>query len=372
MGDDSVAQDQIRAFVERIMRLREEAKAINGDIREVYAEAKGNGFDKTVLGKLVSYVEKRATGAADLQEAEALFDLYLSAYDGATGVVVPRAHVHAREVDENGDGPIRRMTKARQEIFDALEADGVIPGRDTGRSVYFLLAESAGLLKIGSSDDVRVRVRGLAGASPVKLQLIGVVSGGTARELELHKQFHARRVHGEWFTVDDEFLAEIQDIVATHTHETAGELVAPGMEAADHGNVVTSGAAAPQAANPGGENVAPPPAHAPEQPGTDVSSVSPPAEGGAHSASIPIATAADPAGANDDRGGEGAPSSHAATVVTLQSRTHNPETHFLSNDGLLRLHGCQKPELCASGQPRLKLCFSCSVAHDGPTHGEVA
>jgi len=90
---DSVAQDQIRAFVNRILRLKEEAANIKGDIREVYAEAKGNGFDKTVLGKVVGYVEKRAKGANDLLEAEALFDLYLSAYDGAS-------HTHAREGDE--------------------------------------------------------------------------------------------------------------------------------------------------------------------------------------------------------------------------------------------------------------------------------
>lgn len=90
MTSDSVAQGQIKAFVERIMRLREEAKDIKRDIREIYAEAKGNGFDKTVLGKLVSYVEKRAEGSADLAEAEALFDLYLTAYDSAS-------HTHARE-----------------------------------------------------------------------------------------------------------------------------------------------------------------------------------------------------------------------------------------------------------------------------------
>lgn len=49
-------------------------------------------------------------------------------------------------------------------------------------------------------------------------------------------------------------------------------------------------------------------------------------------------------------------------------RTHNPETHFLSSRGLARLHGCQNPENCGSSQPRTRLCFSCSVAHDGPTH----
>lgn len=93
MSADSVAQDQIKAFVERILRLREEKAAITADIREVYAEAKANGFDKTALGQLVVYVEKRAKGAADLQEREALFDLYLTAFDGAS-------HVHAREGSE--------------------------------------------------------------------------------------------------------------------------------------------------------------------------------------------------------------------------------------------------------------------------------
>lgn len=94
MAEDSVAQDQIKAFVDRILRLKEEAKAINSDVREIYAEAKGFGFDKTVLGQLVSYVEKRQTDAAALAERSALFDLYLDAFDGAVG---RPSHTHTRE-----------------------------------------------------------------------------------------------------------------------------------------------------------------------------------------------------------------------------------------------------------------------------------
>ncbi|MFD1944707.1 GapR family DNA-binding domain-containing protein [Paradevosia shaoguanensis] len=99
MSDNSVAQDQIVAFVDRIMRLKEEAKAINADIREIYAEAKGSGFDKTVLGKLVVYVEKRSSDPNQLNETEAIFDLYLEAYDSAKGRVgTPRAtHTHASD-----------------------------------------------------------------------------------------------------------------------------------------------------------------------------------------------------------------------------------------------------------------------------------
>lgn len=96
MSGDSVAQDQIKAFVERILRMKEERKAIDADIREIYAEAKGSGFDKTVLGKLVNYVEKRAADANAVMESESLFDLYLSAYDSASGRVgtVRATHTH--------------------------------------------------------------------------------------------------------------------------------------------------------------------------------------------------------------------------------------------------------------------------------------
>lgn len=68
-----------------------------------------------------------------------------------------------------------------------------------------------------------------------------------------------------------------------------------------------------------------------------------------------------------DRRTEASP---VATVVpsnVTSIRSHNPATHFLNADGLARLHGCLKPELCGSGQPRVKLCFNCSVKHDGPT-----
>ena len=79
-----------------------------------------------------------------------------------------------------------------------------------------------------------------------------------------------------------------------------------------------------------------------------------------------IATADAPplAGANDDRGGKVTPPTAPAPVITI--RTHNPDTHFLSEKGLHRLHGCLKPELCGSTQPRVKLCFDCSRLHDGP------
>lgn len=93
----------IRSYVDRILRLKEEAKAVNDDIREVYAEAKGEGLDKTALGKLVNYVEKRSKDAAAVAESEAIFELYLSAYYG-TGTPVA-THAHAPEGVDTIDTP---------------------------------------------------------------------------------------------------------------------------------------------------------------------------------------------------------------------------------------------------------------------------
>ena len=76
ISSDSVAQDQIRAFIERIERLEEEKASIAGDIKEVYAEAKSNGFDIKILRKVISLRKKDAD---ERQEEEALLDVYLAA-----------------------------------------------------------------------------------------------------------------------------------------------------------------------------------------------------------------------------------------------------------------------------------------------------
>jgi uncharacterized protein (UPF0335 family) len=71
-----IARDQLKSIVERIERLEEEKKALADDIREVYAEAKGNGFDTKTLRAVVRL---RKQDNAERQEQEALLDLYLHA-----------------------------------------------------------------------------------------------------------------------------------------------------------------------------------------------------------------------------------------------------------------------------------------------------
>ena len=71
-----IAQDRLRSFIERIERLEEEKTALMADIKEVYAEAKGTGFDVKTIRKVVSL---RKMDESDRQEAEFLLDTYLSA-----------------------------------------------------------------------------------------------------------------------------------------------------------------------------------------------------------------------------------------------------------------------------------------------------
>lgn len=72
----AVATSQLRSFIERVERLEEEKKAIADDIKEVYAEAKGTGFDTKAMRHIV---RDRKKDAAERDEFEAIVDLYRSA-----------------------------------------------------------------------------------------------------------------------------------------------------------------------------------------------------------------------------------------------------------------------------------------------------
>ena len=70
------AKDHLKAFVERVERLEEEKKALSDDIRDVYAEAKGNGFDVKALRQVVRL---RKQDADERKEHEAILETYLHA-----------------------------------------------------------------------------------------------------------------------------------------------------------------------------------------------------------------------------------------------------------------------------------------------------
>jgi uncharacterized protein (UPF0335 family) len=72
----ATAQGQLKAIVERIERLEEDKAAVMADLKEVFAEAKGNGYDVKILRKVIRI---RKQDRAKRMEEEAVLDLYLSA-----------------------------------------------------------------------------------------------------------------------------------------------------------------------------------------------------------------------------------------------------------------------------------------------------
>lgn len=92
------ADTRLRSFIDRVLRLKEEQDTLADDIREVYAEAKGEGYDKTAMGSLVAHLRKvEKKGADAVNEADTVFSVYLDSYQRASGTpVATPAHTHER------------------------------------------------------------------------------------------------------------------------------------------------------------------------------------------------------------------------------------------------------------------------------------
>jgi uncharacterized protein (UPF0335 family) len=76
LAETGVAADELKQFIERIERLEEEKKTIADDVKEVYAEAKGRGFDTKAMRTIVRL---RAKEPQERQEEEAMLELYKQA-----------------------------------------------------------------------------------------------------------------------------------------------------------------------------------------------------------------------------------------------------------------------------------------------------
>ena len=76
MSKAAFAKDQLKSFINRIERLSEERQALSDDIKEVFAEAKGTGFDTKIMRQIIRL---RKMEQADRQEQDALIELYRQA-----------------------------------------------------------------------------------------------------------------------------------------------------------------------------------------------------------------------------------------------------------------------------------------------------
>jgi uncharacterized protein (UPF0335 family) len=111
MGHNSVAADQLRLFIERVERLEEEKKSLSDDIREVYAEAKANGYDAKIMRECVR-LRKMETHLR--QERDALLETYRAALgidfsdtplgQAALDSATAEFGAHLSKMDEQGIG----------------------------------------------------------------------------------------------------------------------------------------------------------------------------------------------------------------------------------------------------------------------------
>lgn len=106
-----VAGKRLKSLIERIERLEEEKRALREDIKEVYAEAKGIGFDTKIMRQLI---RERRKDADDLDEEATLLDLYRRAIDCAAATAQ-----HEQEDDPDEPGlPLGRAAAPEREAAE--------------------------------------------------------------------------------------------------------------------------------------------------------------------------------------------------------------------------------------------------------------
>jgi uncharacterized protein (UPF0335 family) len=139
-----IQADRLKSFIELIERMEEERKAIAGDIRDIYAEAKGVGYD---VGTMRKVVRLRAMDATDRHEQEALLDTYWHALqtvdriDARLAAGESQREVAAAEGVSKSTvqrrGPKVESAPASSEM-DRHDADGVITDDDMPDQPAFL------------------------------------------------------------------------------------------------------------------------------------------------------------------------------------------------------------------------------------------
>ena len=125
-----IAAEQVRSYVDRVLRLREEIKELNADVSEVYKEAVGNGFDKKTLQ---ATVKRAAQEPEAVQEQDALLELYWRAYTGTAiatragardvskAQTMARAQALARAFAETGSATLTLTHDPNDHSEDGLE-----------------------------------------------------------------------------------------------------------------------------------------------------------------------------------------------------------------------------------------------------------
>ena len=210
-----MTNSRLKSFIDRVLRLKEEEDTIKADIREVYAEMKGEGYDKTAAGQLVAYLRKvEKKGREEIEAANTVFDLYLNEYENGT----VSSHTHARE--GNYQSP---RQASMSEIKEAYKSGAPISQdfRFESANVYFIAFPGIGRIKIGISNEVERRIAAIEATIGEKADVLAVIPGNRQAEIKAHQHHAAWNVSGEWFRYCDELVSSIADYARTHTHENS-------------------------------------------------------------------------------------------------------------------------------------------------------
>lgn len=116
---------QFKQLIDRVLRCREAEDEAKADTKEVYAELKGLGYDKTAAGALVAELRKKDKNPDQFEERNAVLDLYRDAYERAGGSL---AHTHTREANEYA------AAKGAATTFTTGEDHDADSGKHVGRS----------------------------------------------------------------------------------------------------------------------------------------------------------------------------------------------------------------------------------------------
>ncbi|WP_430438970.1 GapR family DNA-binding domain-containing protein [Shinella sp.] len=106
-----VASNSAKHRMDRIIRLHEEIDQIKKDIRDIYAEEKAEGGDKTAMGEAITKIRKREKDKDGFDERENMVDVYLMAYNAPSGTAVA-THTHA---------PVDRKARAALRTSEAMD-----------------------------------------------------------------------------------------------------------------------------------------------------------------------------------------------------------------------------------------------------------
>lgn len=114
---------QLQSIVERIERVEEEIKSFNDDKRDIYAEAKANGFDVKALKAVIAY---RRKDPSERQEHDAIVETYLAELERGT-VVATRVRAHEKQAPAPTQKPVERASAPVSVSARAPEIDLTIP-----------------------------------------------------------------------------------------------------------------------------------------------------------------------------------------------------------------------------------------------------